>query len=68
MTRTVQVLVLLFVFLVGVQGMGTGFKGLGKDLLDSFFQATSNPFVGLLVGVLGIWLPIVIVLLVGWLL
>jgi len=51
--RTLQVLALLFVFLVGVQGMGSGFKGLGKDLLDSFFLATSNPFVGLLIGLLG---------------
>jgi sodium-dependent phosphate cotransporter len=48
-----QVLALLFVFLVGVQGMGTGFKGLGKDLLDTFFEATSNPLVGLLIGLLG---------------
>ena len=44
---------LLFVFLVGIRGMGNGFEGLGKDLLDQFFAATANPFVGLAVGILG---------------
>lgn len=46
------VLVLLFVFLVGIKGMGGGFKMLGKDALESFFAATENPFVGLVVGIL----------------
>ncbi len=50
--RIVIVLALLFVFLVGVNGLGDGFKALGKDLLDSFFRATENPFMGLMVGVL----------------
>lgn len=45
-------IVLLFIFLVGVRGLSTGFKGLGAEFLDSFFAATSNPFVGLLVGLL----------------
>lgn len=40
-------------FLVGVKGLGGGFKLLGKDLLDSFFAATSNPFVALMIGILG---------------
>lgn len=46
------VLALLFVFLMGVRGLGDGFKLLGSDLLDAFFQATSNPFVALMVGLL----------------
>jgi len=50
--RVLLVLTLLFIFLVGVKGLGDGFKMLGKDLLDSFFQATSNPFVALMVGIL----------------
>jgi len=50
--RILFVLFLLFIFLVGVKGLGDGFKMLGKDLLDSFFLATSNPFVGLMVGIL----------------
>ncbi len=50
--RVATVLLLLFVFLVGVRGLGDGFKLLGKDLLDAFFSATENPFIGLMVGIL----------------
>jgi sodium-dependent phosphate cotransporter len=50
--RILLVLGLLFLFLVGVKGFGDGFKLLGRDLLDAFFTATANPFVGLAVGVL----------------
>ena len=50
--RAVQVIVLLFIFLVGIRGLGTGFKGIGGELLESFWQATDNPFVGLVVGIL----------------
>jgi solute carrier family 34 (sodium-dependent phosphate cotransporter) len=46
------VLVLLYFFLVGVNGLGSGFKLIGRDLLDTFFAATANPFVGLMVGIL----------------
>ena len=44
--------VLLFVFLVGVNGLSDGFKSLGSGILDSFFRATGNPFIGLMVGLL----------------
>jgi solute carrier family 34 (sodium-dependent phosphate cotransporter) len=50
--RGVAVLTLLFLFLVGIRTMGTGFEGLGKDLLESFFEATDNPVIGLVVGIL----------------
>ncbi len=50
--RAGTVLLLLFVFLLGVNGLGDGFKSLGGDLLDSFFTATRNPFMGLMVGLL----------------
>ena len=46
------VLFLLLVFLTGVRGLGDGFKLLGGDLLDTFFVATANPFVALMVGLL----------------
>jgi len=50
--RVLFALALLLVFLAGVKGLGDGFKLLGRDLLDAFFTATANPFVGLAVGVL----------------
>ena len=46
------VLFLLLVFLTGVRGLGDGFRLLGGDLLDTFFVATANPFVALMVGLL----------------
>ena len=50
--RVLSVVVLLLVFLLGVKGLGDGFKLLSRDLVESFFRATANPFVGLLVGIL----------------
>ncbi|MFQ5720515.1 MAG: Na/Pi symporter [Acidobacteriota bacterium] len=43
---------MLFLFLVGIRGLGVGFKLLGKDLLQAFFSSTENPFVGVVVGIL----------------
>ncbi|MXZ72440.1 MAG: hypothetical protein F4Z04_13185 [Acidobacteria bacterium] len=50
--RLLSAIGLLFVFLVGVNGLGEGFELLGQDIIESFFAATSNPFVGLIVGLL----------------
>ncbi|NIN71164.1 MAG: Na/Pi cotransporter family protein [Gemmatimonadetes bacterium] len=50
--RTVGVVALLFVFLLGVNGLGDAFKSLGGNFIDSFFAATRNPFMGLMVGIL----------------
>lgn len=50
--RAAAAIGLLFVFLVGVNGLGDGFNALGRGLLDSFFAATSNPFLGLTIGIL----------------
>ena len=50
--RLASILLLLFVFLIGVKGLGDGFKMLGRDLLEGFFAATENPFIGLMVGIL----------------
>ena len=50
--RILSVVFLLFVFLLGVKGLGDGFKLFGTDFLDSFFSLTANPFVGIFVGVL----------------
>jgi solute carrier family 34 (sodium-dependent phosphate cotransporter) len=50
--RVLAVFALLFIFLLGVKGLGDGFKLLSKDFVEVFFRATSNPFVGLIVGIL----------------
>lgn len=50
--RLLAAVALLFVFLLGVNGLGDGFKLLGGGLLQSFFAATRNPFIGLMVGIL----------------
>lgn len=44
--------VLLLIFLGGVGGLGDGFKLLGRDVLEGFFAATSNPLLALMVGLL----------------
>lgn len=43
---------LFFLFLGGISGLSDGFQGLGSGLLDRFFRASENPFVGLFVGML----------------
>jgi sodium-dependent phosphate cotransporter len=48
----ITVTVLLLIFLGGVGGMGDGFKLLGRDILEGFFAATSNPLMALMVGLL----------------
>ena len=52
LVRPLAVVLLLYLFLVGVNGLGAGFRLLGEDALDSFFAATENPFIGLMVGIL----------------
>jgi sodium-dependent phosphate cotransporter len=52
LVRGVVVVALLYAFLVAVNGLGAGFRALGEDVLDSFFAATENPFVGLMIGIL----------------
>ena len=52
MVRVAGIVVLLFLFLLGIKGLGEGFELLGSDLLDSFFRTTENPFIGLVVGLL----------------
>ena len=42
----------LFAFLLGIKGLGDGFSILGGDLMQGFFRATENPFLGLMVGIL----------------
>ena len=50
--RVLAIVALLFIFLLGVKGLGEGFKLLGRDLVETFFRATANPFVALIIGIL----------------
>jgi sodium-dependent phosphate cotransporter len=50
--KVFTILFLLFVFLMGVKGLGSGFQLLGRDVLEAFFAATENPFVALMIGIL----------------
>ena len=50
--RLFAALALLFVFLLGVKGLGDGFELLGQNTIESFFAATSNPFIALIIGLL----------------
>jgi len=52
LARAVVVIFLLFIFLLGVNGLSAGFRAAGQQLLDSFFAATENPFIALMVGIL----------------
>jgi sodium-dependent phosphate cotransporter len=49
--KALAVGLLLFVFLVGVNGLGDAFKSLGRGMLESFFATTENPFIALMVGI-----------------
>ncbi len=48
----VRVVALLYVFLVGVEALSSGIKALGGGVMDSALGTQSNPFVGLVIGIL----------------
>lgn len=50
--RAATIVGLLYLFLIGVNGLGGGFKALGGGLLDVVFTTTGNPFIGLMIGIL----------------
>lgn len=50
--RVVAVIALLYLFLVAVKSMGMSFKLFGKGFAKTLIKETSNPFIGLFVGVL----------------
>ena len=41
----------VYVFIIGIKLMGGGFKGLGRDFAEDLVETTSNPLVGLCIGV-----------------
>lgn len=50
--KLLMVLVLLYVFLISIGLMGAAFKGFGKGFAENLLNTTSNPFIGLFVGIL----------------
>ncbi len=44
--------VLLYTFLVGVECLSSGIKGLGKGVMDDYLGQSMNPMLGLLAGIL----------------
>lgn len=42
----------LYLFLVSIGLMGTAFKGFGKSFSENLIKTTSNPFIGLFIGLL----------------
>ena len=50
--RVGLLLVLLFTFFVGLDLMGLSFKLFGRGFAETLIETTSNPFVGLFVGIL----------------
>lgn len=52
LARIVFVLLLAYFFMVSIGLMGAAFKGFGKGFAEQLIQTTSNPFVGLFIGIL----------------
>ncbi|PWJ44835.1 Na/Pi symporter [Sediminitomix flava] len=52
LSKVVQVVAVLFVFLVALKLMSGGFKMLSKDTAQQIITLTSNPFISLFVGLL----------------
>jgi sodium-dependent phosphate cotransporter len=51
-THLAMVFLLLYVFLVGVECLSSGIKGLGKGTMDEHLVGDLNPMLGLLAGIL----------------
>ena len=50
--RFLLVIIFVYLFLVSIGLMGAAFKGFGKEFAENLIQATSNPFIGLFIGIL----------------
>lgn len=50
--QLVGLVVILLVFFVSIELMGDSFKLMGRGFAESLLQTTSNPFVGLFIGIL----------------
>ena len=50
--KTLGVFALLYVFLVSIGFIETGFKTAGKPLAEALISSTTNPFIGLFIGIM----------------
>lgn len=50
--KIVGLIIVLYIFLLSIQLMGASLKMFGKDLAETLMTMTSNPFVGLFIGIL----------------
>ena len=50
--KIVLVLTFVYLFLVSIGLMGAAFKGFGKAFAENLIKSTSNPFIGLFIGIL----------------
>ncbi|MFH1504264.1 MAG: Na/Pi symporter [Candidatus Omnitrophota bacterium] len=50
--KIISVLAFVYLFLVSIGLMGAAFKGFGKDFAENLIKTTSNPFIGLFIGIL----------------
>ncbi|MBU4342685.1 MAG: Na/Pi symporter [Candidatus Omnitrophica bacterium] len=50
--KIVLVLTFVYLFLVSIGLMGAAFKGFGKAFAENLIRSTSNPFIGLFIGIL----------------
>lgn len=52
LVRVLALLIVLYCFLVGLEMMGLAFKLFGRGLAETLIRSTSDPFVGLFIGIL----------------
>ena len=50
--KIILVLGFVYLFLVSIGLMGIAFKGFGKEFAENLIKTTSNPFIGLFIGIL----------------
>ena len=49
--KILGVIVALYLFLVGINGMSSAIKHMGAEVADSIFKTTSNPIIALFIGI-----------------
>ena len=50
--KIIQLIIILYLFILSIQLMGASFKLMGKGFAETLIETTSNPLLGLLIGML----------------